>query len=130
VLAADFDGFAAGFRCTSNDDLVLLFIAPEKPDPDHSAVLGILPMKLLVVVDDESKISLTATLETTPDGSNYRLVSDDEKVAGIAHSVAKAKRRFALAGEINGNLAWSKSFSVSGSRRAMQPLISGCRLPG
>ena len=128
AFASEFDGYAAAFRCTSRDDLTLMFIVPEKPEPSHLALASALPNKLLDIVDDGEKIGFGAGLETTPDLTNYRVAASDSEVASIAHAVASARRRFALAGELNGKVVWSKAFSVGGSRRALQPLIDGCKL--
>jgi|GEM_PF-7129516 len=128
AMAVELDGFSAGFRCTSLDDLTLLFIVPEKPEPEHLTLAKALPIKLLVIIDDGGKIELDAALETTPDRTSYRVASSDERVAEIARSAASARRRFALAAETLGKIMWSKSFNVSGSTRALKPLIAGCGL--
>lgn len=128
VIASELDGYVAGFRCTSVDDLTLMLIVPEKPDATHLVWARSLPMKLLVIIDDGDKHSFDAVLETTPNLEKYRVSTDDEGVEAIAHAAAAARRRFALAAELNGKLLWSKSFRVAGSSRALKPLIAGCEL--
>jgi hypothetical protein len=121
-------GFTAGFRCSSRGDLTLLFVVPEKPDPTDAGLAGKLPVKLLVVVDDAARVALDAKLETTPDRSMYRIASSDARVADVVKAAAAARRRFALAGEVFGQLMWSRAFSVAGARGALLPLIRGCGL--
>jgi hypothetical protein len=125
AMAADFDGMAVGFRCTSGD-WKLMFLVPEKPDPASSASAKGMPAKLLVIVDDEPKVTLPAEVEIAPTGEQYRITSDAPGIATLARSTAAARRRFAIAVEMFGKLTYSKAFDVVGSRRALGPLIADC----
>lgn len=126
AAAIEISGFMAAFRCAQGSDLEMVFVAPEKPDPNMLKMLSLAPMKLMVIVDDDPKVVLSAVVGSTLDGSAYRLASDGADVATLVHKVANAKRRLALAGAVGDKIAWSHVFSVAGSRRAIQPLIEGC----
>lgn len=122
-------GVLAAFRCTSADDLSLLFVSTEKPDEDTREIAAKLPTKLLVIVDDEPKTELDASVDTTPQGDRFRFTATGEGIAVLARKTAAAKRRFAVAVELLGQRLSSQAFGVSGSRRAIEALIRGCRLP-
>jgi len=117
------------FRCRTGDDLALLYVTIEKPDPAHKAIMAIMPVKLLVIVDDEPKREFDATVDTTPDGERYRITAVSEDLASLARLTADAKRRFAVAVEMNGKRMFSSAVSVRGSRLAIGKLASGCKLP-
>jgi hypothetical protein len=122
-------GMLSAFRCTSEKDLALLFVTSEKPDAETRGILSKVPIKLLVIVDDDPKLTLDAELDTTPDGDRYRFTATSEQIVAIARRTAAAKRRFAVAVEILGQRLSSQAFGTSGSRRAIEALIRGCRLP-
>jgi hypothetical protein len=121
-------GQFAGFRCSGQDDLALLFSIPEKVTSDATKLLNLASLKLLVIVDDLPKIELDAEMQITPDGNTYRLEADSDEVAKIVHAVAGAKRRFAVASEMMGKTFYSTVFGVDGSRSALNKLISGCKI--
>ena len=122
-------GQSAAFRCSSADDLTLVYIIPEKVTDATTRMLAAADLKLLVIVDDAPKIELDAQLETTPSGDSYRLEASTEEVAKILHMVAAAKRRFAVASEFVGQSFYPTIFAVDGSRSALSKLISGCKVP-
>lgn len=129
ALAISGDGFMAGFRCTSPADATLMLITQEKPKGPELLALAVAKVRLLVIVDAAAKIVIPADIEVTPDGERFRVAGTGSLVAEVAHAAAAAKQRVALAGEIEGRIAWSKAFPVQGSRRALQPLLDGCKLP-
>lgn len=128
AVAAELPGVLAGFRCTSQEDLAIMFIPIEKGDTAAMAMLAGVKVRLLVIVDDQPRQSLPAALGITPDGERFRVEATGADVAKIVLDVAAAKKRLAMAGEINGKIAWSHPFGTAGSRRALQPLIDSCKL--
>ena len=128
-IAATSEGkFLTGFRCSSKDDVSLLFVTPQKPDAETTEFLASASIFLLVIIDDGQKISIPATLSTTADGEGYLLMSDDPAVTTIAVAASKATKRFAVAAEINNKIAVSKSFRLSGSTAAIGELLKGCKI--
>ncbi len=126
----DMSGYAVGFRCSKADDLSLVFVTPESVE-DGAAVAGMnaLGIKLLVIVDDQPKLTLEAGLDRAPGGSNkLRLVSSDAEIVGLIDKVKAAKKRVAMAVELMGQAMHAKSFDVRGSRRALDDLGSGCKI--
>lgn len=123
-------GQMIGVKCTTIDDVTLIFVPYEKPDASTAQLLPLLKARLLVIIDDQPKVELSATLVITPDGERLRIDADGPEVVKLVPSIASAKRRVALAGEINGKVAWSQAFGMSGSRRALQPLMASCKIPG
>ena len=126
--AIDLTGYLAGFRCSSEEDLTLIFVTPEKIDSSMLALLRAAPMKLLVIVDSADKISLDAQLEATPDGERYRLSASGPEVKALIFDAVKSKRRFAVAQEAFGKVGHSKTFSSRGSTSVLQKLIGRCNL--
>lgn len=122
-------GTTVAFRCTSVEDLAMILVTPERPDEDTRAVFGLVKIKLLVIVDDQPKVSLEASAAVTPDGKQIRYETDEDGVIEVLHAVAGAKRRVAVAVEVMGKAFYSQSYQATNSRRALQPLIAGCKLP-
>lgn len=120
---------SAAFRCTSEDDLALVFITPETPTQDFISTYERMDdVAVLVVIDDQPKRSLAARLEITADASRVRFDADGLGIGALLHAAAGAKKRFAIAGEIKGKVVYSQSFTATGSRRAITPLIEGCKI--
>lgn len=122
-------GTSIGFRCTNADDLTLLLVTPESPSDAVKSMLSLVQAKILIIIDDQEKVEIEATADVTPDGKQIRFESDDDKVLDVLHRAASAKRRVAAAVELMGKPYYSYSYQASNSRRALQPLISGCKLP-
>lgn len=121
--------YSLGFVCTKADDLMMLFVVPEKHDARHDLLLSA-PFKMLVIVDDQPKVTLDARAQVVPSTGWYRFVAADaDDVAPLMKAVASAKRRVAVAVEMLGELAHSKQFTVSGSGRALGKLLANCKLP-
>jgi hypothetical protein len=55
AIATDFSGFVTGFRCSSADDLTLVFVTPEKTKDIPVPGIDKIPVKLLVITDDAEK---------------------------------------------------------------------------
>lgn len=108
-------GELAGFRCTSASDLALVYVTPEKPSDQTTALLALSSKKLLVIVDSQPKIELVADMDVTVDGEKYRLSAEGPQVAKIAAAV-----------QINDKIAFSKTFDVKGSTSAIGALLKGC----
>ena len=121
-------GLIAGFRCSSADDLALIYVIPEKVTDTTTKMLSAASVKLLVIVDDAPKIELDAEVQITPSGDNYRLETSVQEVQQIVEKVASAKRRFALASEFLGQSFYPTVFSVDGSRSALAKLMKGCKV--
>ena len=133
AMSVGFSGFALAFRCTSTKDLSILLITPEKPRADQVAAIRSLPIEMLVIVDQQPKVAIDAEIDTTPDGDNYRVTAMGPNVVRLLNAAAEGSSRIAVAGQVGGKVIWTHSFGLSGSRRALQPLITGCkieRLPG
>jgi len=116
----------AGFRCTSASDLALVYVTPEKPSDQATALLALSSKKLLVIVDSQPKIELVADMDVTVDGEKYRLSAEGPQVAKIAAAAAAAQKRFAVAVQINDKIAFSKTFDVNESTSAIGALLKGC----
>jgi hypothetical protein len=128
AAAFDLSGELAGFRCSSADDLVLMFVTPEKPQAGSMELLSKVPVQLLVIVDNEPKRELAARIETTPNGERYRIVSEVPEVADVVKSALGAKKRFSVASQLLGQLGYTKTFNVRGSTNAIRALVSGCKI--
>ena len=128
AIATDFSGFVAGFRCSSADDLTLVFVTPEKTKDIPVPSIDKLPVRLLVITDDAEKVALDAKIETTPSGEQFRFSADGEQIIKMLKAAWDAKKRFAIASELLGQVGQSKSFDMRGSSRAIQELVNGCKL--
>lgn len=120
------------FRCTSDNDLALLFVSIEKP-PEDPRLIGLASMakaQLLVIVDDDPVVTVPATIDTTPDRERLRYVSEHPMVEGLALRAAAAKRRVAVAVEIGGKRIYSTAVNARGSGKAMGKLTRACKLGG
>lgn len=122
-------GEVVGFRCTSADDLSLLYVSIEKPKAEHARIIGLMPIKIMVIVDDEPVRSFEAKLDVTPDGDRYRATAEDQDLVDLLKLTSDAKRRFAIAVETSGERMYSAAVNVRGSRLAISKLSSGCGLP-
>lgn len=116
------------FRCTSRKDLAFLYLSIEKPMPEHVALLSLMTARLLVIVDDDPQRVYVAEIDTTPDGDRYRFTALARDLSDLADRVAAAKRRLAVAVELNGERLYSTAVGVRGSRAAISKLVSGCKL--
>lgn len=128
AMTFDFSGFAAMFRCTSAQDLALLLITPEKPQPDQLRAVRQMPAEMLVIVDQNPRRRLDAEVDATPNWDNYRMTAMGPDVAVLLHQASAGRQRIALAGQLAGKPIWTQAFGLAGSRRALQPLISGCKI--
>lgn len=128
ALALSSSGEMIGFRCTKEADLALLFVSIEKPEPEHIRLFSMLPAKLRVIVDDEEPESFPASIDVTPDGGRYRFTAEGGLVS-LVRAAQSAKRRFAVAAEVNDERIYSAAVSVRGSGRAIGKLAEGCKLP-
>ena len=128
AVVGDLIGYGAGFRCAAPDDLTLIFITPERARDVESALFVQLPAILLVVIDDADKVYLDARIDVTPNGETYRFLSDEMAVSAVFRAALTAKKRFAVAAQISGQIFHRKSFDVRGSSRALKQLVEGCKL--
>lgn len=129
AVGAKDNGYSLGFRCSSASDLALVLLVPERPEASHLEFIRTLSIGLHVIIDDASPDVFDASIDVVPDGSRYIAVSEDPSVGALLHDVANAKRRVAIAAKFNEQVIWTSVFTVRGSRRAIEPLISNCRLP-
>lgn len=122
-------GYAAGFRCIVGQDaeLSFIFMTPEKMEDVRA--LSAMPIKLLVIVDDQPKVELEGTADTVGDADHLRIYSKDPAVSGLIKAALDAKRRLAVAAEMVGQIFHSHTFSMRGSTRAISEFTSGCKLP-
>lgn len=122
-------GEMVGFRCTTKDDIALVFVPGERPKPSDAttmAAIKLLPVKLLVIIDDGEKLELDAAIDETPSGESYRYTATGDQLHKVAQAVAGARRRFAVAIEFMDQVLGSRVFGVAGSQRAVGGLIKGC----
>lgn len=127
----DLSGYGAGFRCTSNTDATLIFATPERISAEDARLLsgeGGPPVDVLVVVDDQPKLTFPAKPDVIVGSEKLRFISQTDEVADLIRSVMMAKRRVALAVQINGQVLHTKSFSAAGSTKALSALIEGCHI--
>lgn len=129
AMTASEMGEILGFRCTNATDLSLLYVSIEKPQAEHRALLGVIPLQLLVIVDNEPVRSFEAKIDTTPDGDRYRVTAVGKDLSALARATAGAKRRFAVAVQMNGERMYSAAVGVRGSTNAINKLARGCNLP-
>jgi hypothetical protein len=130
VAAARKEGHDIAFRCSTKDDLSLLYILPEKGrDNDDLANLNLVASpKLLVIIDDQPKVSLSAEVDLSR-SSNYRVaVEDADEVLPVLVAAMNAKRRFAVANEIMGKVVYHKTYNVQNLKASLQKLVKLCNL--
>lgn len=130
LVAADLSGYVAAFRCTSESDLALIYVTPERigtmSQQDLVRMNLMSNTKILVIVDDKPRMSMPAMVERTPNGDTFRFSTEDAAVLDLTQTAAAATRRFAVAIEAGGEIVHSRTFDVRGSRKALQSLIKGC----
>jgi hypothetical protein len=128
ALSGDFIS-VAGFTCTKEDPTPeLVYVAPDKVDDDLTVFLKTADLKLAVIVDDEPKVELPATLGFNTIGNNYRIAAKSPDTLPLLFKARDAKRRFAVGLEINGDVAEQQTFDVIGSTAALRSLEKGCDL--
>ena len=128
LVADDDTGCSAGFSCTTLADIVLVFITPERLDLSSAKMLHSLPTSLLVIVDDQEKLSFRPKADLVPGTEQLRFVYEGPGLLQLVRTVTDAKRRFALAVEIHGKIVHSKTFSADGSTSALTAFGKGCGL--
>lgn len=126
AMTASRVGEIVGFRCTTDRNLAFLFVSIEKPQTEHLAAMSLLTARLLVIVDDAPKVEFVAFIDATPDGDRYRFTALSRELADLAAKAAAAKRRLAVAVEIEGKRLYSAAVGVRGSRAAISKLQAGC----
>ncbi len=118
------------FRCTSDNDLALLYVSIERP-PDEAEIMRVLAAakaELLVIVDEDPVVALPAIIDMTPDRERLRYVSEHPAVEKLATRAAAAKRRVAVAVQIGGKRIYSTAINARGSGKAMGKLTKACKL--
>lgn len=130
AMGIDLGGYMVAFRCIKPDDLSLIFVVPERPDDETTALVRAAGPTIAVIVDDRPKVELAATLNQTPDGDNYRfeVAGKPDEVAQLARAAAEASRRVAVAAFVLGKVVHQKTFRATGSTRALGALVKGCGL--
>ena len=118
--------YGLGFKCTSQDDLMLVFGTPEAIE--EQSILTLMTASqpaILVRVDDESILELTGTADA-PQG-NLMLYSAVD--ADFLDGASAATRRIAVAVRVLGEMYHEVEFGVMGSGRAIDLLKDGCGIP-
>jgi hypothetical protein len=133
-LAMGFDletGYGAGFRCVvgKEAELTFIFATPEKMPQESLAALSAMPVKLLIIVDDQPKVEMEGTADAVGDLNLLRIQSTDTGVASLVKAAMVAKRRFAVAAEAMGKIVHSHTFDLRGSKRAIGEMATACKLP-
>ena len=122
-------GYFVAFKCTTFTDLTLLFATPIRLEQGDAKFLAHAPpATILVIVDDEPRQRFPATPEMVIETEQLRFVFAGPGVRQLAGAAAAAKRRFAVAVEINGKIMHSKTFEAAGSGDALKQMSSGCKL--
>lgn len=103
-------------------------ITPERLDLSSAKMLHSLPTSLLVIVDDQEKLSFRPKADLVPGPEQLRFVYEGPGLLQLVRTVTDAKRRFALAVEIHGKIVHSKTFSADGSTSALTAFGKGCGL--
>jgi len=123
------DGVVIGFRCSSTDNLALVFVTIERPAGGPATqITAMMPAKLLVIVDDNERVKLDAEIDTTPGGDRYRVTATGDDVLPVMRAVSTGRRRFAVAVELFGNITHSKTFPLGGSGAAVRRLADMCKI--
>jgi hypothetical protein len=126
AFGTDPSGFSVALRCTNAEDLTLVFISREKVDLSLVRLANRLGPHLGVVVDDQPKVELAAQMYPSPDGEHLKLEASSPDVAKVAAVAARANRRIALAGMLNGKIANSHSFDATGSATVIGATLEAC----
>lgn len=121
-------GEILGFRCRSIDDLSLVYVSVEKPDPAVLDKLKVLPLSMLVIVDSEPVQKFDAAVDITPNGDRYRVTAKSPMLTALVDTTRRAKKRFALAVEMLGQRLYSAVVNVRSSNTALGELAAGCKL--
>ena len=124
VVADDGGDHAIAFRCSAKGDLVMFLLIGER----SSRYRGPVPVQMLVVVDDGPKSTLPANIHVDPNLKFYRVETVAAEVESIVKLAARSKRRIAVAVEYESAIRFQKSFSIAGSGRALDKLITACNL--
>lgn len=128
VLSTDDLGYGIGFRCRGKDDLALVYMMPERVTAaDVSAMTAVKPA-LLVIVDEQPKVSLAADVEQATGTELLMAYSEGLDVESILDAAQAAKRRMAVAFEIGGKPFHSRTFGLKGFSRAIDKLTGACGL--
>ena len=124
-------GYVAGFRCIAGpeNDLTFIFGTPERMEEMHGPNLSAIPIKLLIIVDDQPKIAIDGKADTVGERDLLRIQSNDPAVAGLVKGALAARHRFAVAAELGGKIFHSHTFSLQGSTRAITEFAAACKLP-
>lgn len=131
-IASTFEGFGygIGFRCRSGENPDLVFMTPEEATRDDVEVVNKFGARLLVVVDDEPKVTVPATLELNVVTGRLSGIGRGAELAKVIESGKAARRRIAVAMEIRGKTVHQKTFSSRGSTKAFERLMSSCGIDG
>lgn len=120
------------FRCTSKDDIALLYVSNEKPSVEADRFVAAAAtadiVKLLVIIDDDPVSILGAKVEITANRERYRFESEGGAVIGLAKRALAAKRRMAVAVELSGKRIYSTAVNMRGSGSALGKLVRACKL--
>ena len=130
AFAGGSSGYGVGFRCQAGPEtnLTIIFTTPERMSTDNAAVLGSMPVSLLVIADDQPKVTLEGKADTAGDENNLRIYSEEPQVGQLVKAALAARRRFAIAAEMVGKIVHSHSFDLSGSTKAITELMQACKL--
>lgn len=116
--------YGFGFRCHGSEDLEALFLTPERVSDEAAEMTSVIPMTLLVRVDDNEPHEIEAAGNVL-DGKLGILA---EVTPDLADEVEGAVRRVAVAVDMLGQTYHETEFDVRGSTAAVAALKAGCGL--
>ncbi|RUP10311.1 hypothetical protein [Hyphomicrobium sp.] len=121
----------AGFQCKDFFDITFSFITPERAK-DGETVNG--KATIAYIVDDAEPVEIEAELFVG--GTGFYIFDATDKglrnaetsaVVNFARRVVTAKKRFAVAGKMNGQIIYSNNFEIAEVSKALGQLLAGCQ---
>lgn len=119
-----FGQYAVGLRCSSANDLTVVFITPEVVDGKALDQINALTPKVLIRIDQNEAHAYEASGDN-PSGSLSFYAAVPE---GLAKEVMAAQSGVSVAVQMLGSLYHETRFSARGSTRAVSEIVARCGL--
>lgn len=117
--------YGLGLRCTSPDDLVVLFITPERIEGGLAEIMTSMSPDLLIRVDDNDPVEVKPSIEGQ-DGDDLSAIAEID--VALVDEINAATRRVSVAIRLAGDLYHETEFNVRGSTAATATLMEKCGL--
>lgn len=128
ALSAEWGGYMAGFRCREGKPPSFVYMTPESAETSSIEMMQRMPPSIVVVVDDQPRLTIGTEIEANATTGKLTAITFEPEVVEVIFAAKNAKKRVAFGLEFMGKVYHSKSFSPTGTTKALGGLIERCKI--